>query len=76
MFAFVESYFSNYIEGTTFTVEEAEDIVFKGRLVAQRHEDSHDVRGTFDAAVRDPFYSQPPATEEAFLEWFGKRTES
>jgi hypothetical protein len=69
MFAFVESYFSNYIEGTTFTVEEAEDIVFKGKLVPQRHEDSHDVRGTFDAAARDPFYSQPPATEEAFLEW-------
>jgi hypothetical protein len=27
------------------------------------------VRGTFDAAARDPFYSQSPATEEAFLEW-------
>jgi len=69
MFAFVESYFSNYIEGTTFTIEEAEDIVFKGKLVPQRHEDSHDVRGTFDAAARDPFYSQPPATEQAFLQW-------
>lgn len=69
MFAFVESYFSNYIEGTTFTVEEAEDIVFRGRIIPNRSEDSHDVKGTFDAALRDPFYSQPPTTPEAFLKW-------
>jgi hypothetical protein len=69
MFAFVESYFSNYIEGTTFTVEEAGDIVFKGKLIALRKEDSHDIKGTFDAAARDPFYSKSPESEEAFLEW-------
>ena len=57
MFVFVESYFSNYIEGTTFTVAEAEDIVFRGKLIAHRHEDSHDVIGTFEAAQRDPFYT-------------------
>ncbi|MDP2809049.1 MAG: UDP-2,3-diacylglucosamine diphosphatase [Rhodocyclaceae bacterium] len=28
-----ESYFSNHIEGTTFTVEEASDIVFRGRVI-------------------------------------------
>lgn len=67
MFAFVESYFSNYIEGTTFTVEEAQDIVFNGRIIPNRDEDSHDIKGTFDAALRDPYYSQPPATAEAFL---------
>lgn len=27
LFAFVEAYFSNYVEGTTFKVEEAEEIV-------------------------------------------------
>lgn len=69
MFAFVESYFSNYIEGTTFTVEEAEDIVFRGKLIPLRQADSHDIKGTFDAAARDPFYSKPPESEEAFLEW-------
>jgi hypothetical protein len=26
----------NYIEGTTFTVEEAEDIIFQGRIVEKR----------------------------------------
>lgn len=69
MFAFVESYFSNYIEGTTFTVEEAQDIVFRGRIIPHRSEDSHDIKGTFDAALRDPLYSQPPSTAADFLEW-------
>lgn len=69
MFAFVESYFSNYIEGTTFTIEEAEDIVFNGRIILNRSEDSHDVKGTFDAALRDPFYSAPPTTADEFLGW-------
>lgn len=69
MFAFVESYFSNFIEGTTFTVEEAEDIVFHGRIIPNRSDDSHDIRGTFDAALRNPFYRDPPSTAEEFLVW-------
>lgn len=69
MFAFVESYFSNYIEGTTFTVEEAQDIVFHGRIIPDRLEDSHDIKGTFDAALRDPFYSRTPTSANDFLGW-------
>lgn len=69
MFAFIESYFSNYIEGTTFTVKEAQDIIFNGKIFPLRTEDSHDVKGTFDASLRDPYYSQPPGTAEEFLEW-------
>ena len=42
--SFFESYFSNYIEGTEFTIEEAEVIVFQGNTINQRHVDSHDVR--------------------------------
>lgn len=41
--SFFESYFSNYIEGTRFTIDEAEDIVFENRTVENRHADSHDV---------------------------------
>jgi fido (protein-threonine AMPylation protein) len=41
--SFFESYFSNYIEGTEFTIEEAEEIVFEKKTIPQRHEDSHDV---------------------------------
>jgi len=35
-FAFFEAYFSNYIEGTTFTVEEAEEIVFHVHVSGRR----------------------------------------
>src|SRR6267154_2364547 len=40
-FAFFEAYFSNDIEGTTFEVEEAESIIFEGRIIENRNEDSH-----------------------------------
>ena len=46
-FAFFESYFSNYIEGTEFEVEEAKQIVDTGVVLPTRDEDSHDVLGTF-----------------------------
>ena len=46
-FAFFESYFSNYIEGTEFEVEEAKQIVDTGVAMPTRDEDSHDVLGTF-----------------------------
>lgn len=40
---FIESYFSNFIEGTEFTLEEAEEIAFEKKVVYQRHQDSHDI---------------------------------
>ena len=40
---FFESYFSNYIEGTKFIIDEAEKIVATGKAAYNRHEDSHDV---------------------------------
>ena len=67
-FAFFESYFSNCIEGTTFTVEEAEDIVFHGKLIEHRHEDSHDILGTFEAALRQPWRNTVPDGADAFLD--------
>jgi hypothetical protein len=68
-FAFFEAYFSNYIEGTTFTVEEAENIVFHGQIIENRSEDSHDVLGTFNAAALAPWRDQPPRTADDFLVW-------
>jgi len=38
-FAFLESYFSNYVEGTKFSLEEAEGIVLRNQIVAQRPKD-------------------------------------
>ena len=40
---FFESYFSNFIEGTEFTIEEAEEIAFEKRVNYERHQDSHDI---------------------------------
>ena len=68
-FAFFESYFSNYIEGTTFLVSEAEEIVFAGKLIPNRAEDSHDILGTFQAAMRSPWRDQPADTADDFLRW-------
>ena len=59
-FAFFEAYFSNYIEGTTFLVSEAEEIVFEGKIIPNRTEDSHDVLGTFQAAMQSPWRDHPP----------------
>ena len=41
--SFFEAYFSNYIEGTKFPIDEAENIVFQGATIKNRHADSHDV---------------------------------
>lgn len=46
--AFYESYFSNYIEGTEFEVDEARKIVDSGLPAIHRSEDSHDILGTFN----------------------------
>lgn len=46
-FAFFESYFSNYIEGTEFEVDEARQIVESGVSLPSRDEDSHDILGTY-----------------------------
>jgi fido (protein-threonine AMPylation protein) len=51
--AFFEAYFSNYIEGTRFDIEEAEAIVFDKQIPASRAKDGHDILGTF-AIVSDP----------------------
>jgi fido (protein-threonine AMPylation protein) len=51
--AFFEAYFSNYIEGTTFEIEEAEQIVFDDKIPARRPKDAHDILGTF-RLVSDP----------------------
>jgi hypothetical protein len=68
-FAFFEAYFSNYIEGTTFEVEEAEAIIFDGKIIEYRYEDSHDILGTFQAATTAPWRDRPPRSADEFLVW-------
>lgn len=44
---FYDAYFSNFIEGTEFEIEEAMEIAFENKIPASRPEDAHDVLGTF-----------------------------
>ncbi|MBW3648603.1 MAG: Fic family protein [Actinobacteria bacterium] len=44
---FYEAYFSNFIEGTEFTLDEAAAIVFDRAVPDQRPQDAHDVLGTY-----------------------------
>ena len=68
--AFFEAYFSNFIEGTEFAVEEAADIVFRGVIPNERPEDAHDVLGTWRIVSDDLEMSRTPTnatTLEALL---------
>jgi hypothetical protein len=46
-FAFFESYFSNYIEGTEFEIAEAREIIETGKPMPARSDDSRDILGTY-----------------------------
>ncbi len=46
-FALFEAYFSNYIEGTEFELEDAMRIIETGSPMPARSEDSHDILGTY-----------------------------
>jgi len=59
-FAFLESYFSNYVEGTEFAIEEARDIALQGRIVEKRPKDSHDLLGVFKLATQSPWRDTVP----------------
>jgi hypothetical protein len=71
--AFFEAYFSNYIEGTTFEIEEAEEIVFNKRIPAARPVDAHDILGTY-RLVSDPTeMRRTPGTFDGLLELLRSR---
>src|SRR3546814_15554097 len=71
--AFFEAYFSNFIEGTEFSVEEAEDIVFRGVIPQERPEDAHDILGTYRVVSDMGEMTTLPAGFEEFLELLRRR---
>jgi len=66
-FAFFESYFSNYIEGTEFTVDEAKQIIISQTPLPARNEDSHDVLGTYTLVSNRNEMSISPGTDKELL---------
>jgi hypothetical protein len=71
--AFFEAYFSNYIEGTEFLVEEAVDIVFNGVIPEDRPEDAHDVLGTYRIVSDKKEMKRIPRDFESFISLVKKR---
>jgi hypothetical protein len=65
---FFEAYFSNFIEGTEFEVDEAAAIVFDGRIPQDRPEDAQDVLGTFRVVADRAEMQRIPTTFEQFIE--------
>lgn len=66
--AFFEGYFSNYIEGTEFTVEEAKEIIRTETPLPARDEDSHDILGTYRIVSDRKEMAVCPATADEFLD--------
>jgi hypothetical protein len=67
-FAFLESYFSNFIEGTEFEVSEARAFVLDSKPIDVRPKDSHDILGVFRQALQPAWALQTLASGEAVLE--------
>lgn len=66
-FAFYESYFSNYIEGTIFEIEEAKNIIQTETPIPNRDEDSHDILGTYKIVSNQEEMSITPSNPNELI---------
>ncbi|MFT5707378.1 MAG: hypothetical protein ACI9ES_001669 [Oceanospirillaceae bacterium] len=71
--SFFESYFSNYIEGTEFEIEEAEQIIFEKHEINNRHQDSHDVSAVFDVVQDYTEMATVPNSADELLDLLKER---
>ena len=67
-FAFFESYFSNYIEGTEFEIDDARQIVETGMPLPARNADSHDMLGTFQIVASRREMQRTPSSADELIE--------
>lgn len=73
VFAFFESYFSNYIEGTELTIEDARQIIETNRPLPTKDEDSHDMLGTFAIVSDRQEMSVVPNTADELIDLLQSR---
>ncbi len=66
--AFFEAYFSNFIEGTEFGVDEARRIAVEGLIPESRPADAHDVAATFRLAADPQDRAVIPRSGEELVE--------
>jgi hypothetical protein len=72
-FAFLESYFSNFIEGTEFDVNDARGFVLEGKPITERPKDSHDIIGVFRQALNPGWANQTLGSGEPVLNQLRER---
>ena len=71
--AFFDAYFSNYIEGTELTVEQAVGIIFEARQPAQRAADAQDMLGLWQVVSDMDEMGTTPKTPDELLEILRRR---
>lgn len=75
--AFWEAYFSNFIEGTKFSVEEARVIVYDQiaaqELQQKRPEDAHDVQETYRLIIDPNISAEIPSNADQLIELVKRR---
>lgn len=72
-FALFEAYFSNFIEGTRFKIQEAQEIIETGKPMLSRDDDSHDVLGTYQLVSSKAEMSITPSTPEELIQLLKER---
>ena len=70
---FFEAYFSNFIEGTEFTLNEAEGIVFNNEVPAERPADAHDILGTYKLVADHQHMCEVPRSGQELIELLRRR---
>lgn len=65
---FFEAYFSNFIEGTEFGVEEARGIALSGIIPAGRPGDAHDIAATYQIVTDQRTRAVAPTTADELLD--------
>jgi len=72
-FAFFESYFSNYIEGTEFEIDDARQIIDTLTPLPARNADSHDVLGTYYIVSNRKEMSIVPSSAQDLIDILQRR---
>lgn len=67
-FSFFEAYFSNYIEGTKFEINDAKRIIETGKPMLARDEDSHDILGTYQLVSNRTEMAKTPGSPKELLD--------
>jgi hypothetical protein len=70
---FFEAYFSNFIEGTEFELDEAVAVVYDGTQIPGRADDSHDLVGTYQVVADLAEMTTLASTSEEFLQLLRSR---